>query len=93
MQQSYVMAIEKSTHENACVFSMIMVYNSIQTTWYSLQKKHDVYKRLGDNIIRIKSGEPGFPGFSVPGKLGGVICKPEGTEITGKHDRQTLFYF
>ena len=28
--------------------------------------------------IRIKSGEPGFPGFSVPGRLGGVICKPEG---------------
>ena len=28
-------------------------------------------------IIRIKSGEPGFPGFSVPGRLGGVICKPE----------------
>ena len=31
-----------------------------------------------ENIIRIKSGEPGFPGFSVPGRLGGVICKPEG---------------
>ena len=29
-------------------------------------------------LIRIKSGEPGFPGFSVPGRLGGVICKPEG---------------
>ena len=28
--------------------------------------------------IRIKSGEPCFPGFSVPGRLGGVICKPEG---------------
>ena len=28
--------------------------------------------------IRIKSGEPGFLGFSVPGRLGGVICKPEG---------------
>ena len=28
--------------------------------------------------IRIKSGEPGFPGFSVPGRLGGVICNPEG---------------
>ena len=27
--------------------------------------------------IRIKSGEPGFPGFSVPGRLGGVICKPK----------------
>ena len=29
-------------------------------------------------IVRIKSGEPCFPGFSVPGRLGGVICKPEG---------------
>ena len=29
-------------------------------------------------IIRIKSGEPGFLGFSMPGRLGGVICKPEG---------------
>ena len=29
-------------------------------------------------IIRIKSGEPCFLGFSVPGRLGGVICKPEG---------------
>ena len=28
--------------------------------------------------IRIKSGEPGFLGFSMPGRLGGVICKPEG---------------
>ena len=28
--------------------------------------------------IRIKSGEPGFLGFSVPEWLGGVICKPEG---------------
>ena len=28
--------------------------------------------------IRIKSGEPGFLGFSVPGWLGIVICKPEG---------------
>ena len=28
--------------------------------------------------IRIKSEEPGFLGFSVPGRLGGVICKPEG---------------
>ena len=28
-------------------------------------------------IIRIKSGKPGFLGFSVPGRLGGVICKPE----------------
>ena len=28
--------------------------------------------------IRIKSGEPGFLGFSVPKWLGGVICKPEG---------------
>ena len=27
-------------------------------------------------LIRIKSGEPGIPGFSVPGRLGGVICKP-----------------
>ena len=26
--------------------------------------------------IRIKSGEPGIPGFSVPGRLGGVIYKP-----------------
>ena len=33
---------------------------------------------LGFVPIRIKSGEPGFPGFSVPGRLGGVICKPEG---------------
>ena len=29
-------------------------------------------------MIRIKSGEPGILGFSVPGRLGGVICKPEG---------------
>ena len=29
------------------------------------------------NPIRIKSGEPGFLGFSVPEWLGGVICKPE----------------
>ena len=29
-------------------------------------------------LIRIKSGEPCFLGFSVPGRLGGVICKPEG---------------
>ena len=29
-------------------------------------------------IIRIKSGEPGFLGFSVPEWLSGVICKPEG---------------
>ena len=28
--------------------------------------------------IRIKSGEQGFPGFSVLGRLGGVIYKPEG---------------
>ena len=28
--------------------------------------------------IRIKSGEPGLLGFSVPEWLGGVICKPEG---------------
>ena len=28
--------------------------------------------------IRIKSGEPGIPGFSMHGRLGGVICKPEG---------------
>ena len=30
-------------------------------------------------IIRIKSGEQGFLGFSVPEWLGGVICKPEGS--------------
>ena len=29
-------------------------------------------------LIRIKSGELGFLGFFVPGKLDGVICKPEG---------------
>ena len=28
-------------------------------------------------IIRIKSREQGIPGFSVPQRLGGVICKPE----------------
>ena len=28
--------------------------------------------------IRIKSGEKGIPGFSMPGRLGGVICKPSG---------------
>ena len=28
--------------------------------------------------IRIKSGEPGIPGFSVPGRSDEVICKPEG---------------
>ena len=33
---------------------------------------------LFGSSIRIKSGEPGIPGFSVPGRLGGVICKPEG---------------
>ena len=33
--------------------------------------------KLGSDI-RIKSGEPGFLGFSVPEWLGGVICKPEG---------------
>ena len=32
---------------------------------------------MGFNI-RIKSGEPGIPGVSVPERLGGVICKPEG---------------
>ena len=30
------------------------------------------------STIRIKSGEPGFLGFSVPEWLGGVICKPKG---------------
>ena len=28
--------------------------------------------------IRIKSGELGIPGFSVPRRFGGGICKPEG---------------
>ena len=28
--------------------------------------------------VRIKSGEQGIPVFSMPGRLGGVICKPEG---------------
>ena len=28
--------------------------------------------------VRIKSGEQGIPVFSVPRRLGGVICKPEG---------------
>ena len=41
--------------------------------------RHHVEDRVGAiNVIRIKSGEPGFLGFSVPGWLGGVICKPEG---------------
>ena len=36
------------------------------------------FQQILCNNIRIKSGEPGFPGFSVPRLLGGVICKPEG---------------
>ena len=34
--------------------------------------------QVTDCNIRIKSGELGFLGFSVPRWLGGVICKPEG---------------
>ena len=29
--------------------------------------------------IRIKSGEQGIPVFSMPRRLDGVICRPEGT--------------
>ena len=39
------------------------------------------YNQIISFIIRIKSGEPGFLGFSVPGRLGGVICKPEGAAV------------
>ena len=39
---------------------------------------HETTQYTRNSIIRIKSGEPCFPGFSVPGRLGGVICKPEG---------------
>ena len=40
---------------------------------FKVLKKHDVSLN-----IRIMSGELCFLGFSVPGRLGGVICKPEG---------------
>ena len=43
----------------------------VVTYWVFNQKRHTM-------TIRIKSGEPGFLGFSVPKWLGGVICKPEG---------------
>ena len=45
---------------------------------YCLHGCLKVFLHLCEFHIRIKSGEPGIPGFSMPGRLGGVICKPEG---------------
>ena len=60
-------------------------YKLGQNVWRPLHpalKRAEAFKtcRVSNrgNSVRLKSGEPRIPGFSVPGRLGGVTCKPEG---------------
>ena len=53
----------------------MLVYCILKYITTSLHKNRGAHQ---NSIIRIKSGEPGFLGFSVLEWLGGVICKPEG---------------
>ena len=48
--------------------------------WHFFQaiNSHMIEEIHKNRNIRKKSEEPGIPGFSMPGRLGGVICKPEG---------------